>query len=190
MKIGFVAKLRILGWVAVERRGRVWRACSASRSCSGEGDVQELVARLIVLETVGNYPQGKGLHPGDGVVLDDALDATRRGVGLQRLAKPLGIELGHDLAAIREQGELTHALQNRRGETPADLGHLVRRVPGNYVQKVVFRGLGELDAESFAHQSRPTRRFTSSSDDTRPASMSARPATTARMKSRSSCAAS
>ena len=36
------------------------------------------MARLIVLETVGNYPQGKGLHPGDGVVLGDAISEYTR----------------------------------------------------------------------------------------------------------------
>lgn len=38
------------------------RAYSAGHSGSGEGDVQKLAARLIVLEAISDDPKGEGRH--------------------------------------------------------------------------------------------------------------------------------
>lgn len=41
----------------------------ASRSCGGEGDVQEFAAGLVVLETIGDHAQRERLHVRDRLVL-------------------------------------------------------------------------------------------------------------------------
>jgi len=40
----------------------------ASRSCRGEGDVQEIAARLVSFETIGDHPQGECLDVRDGFI--------------------------------------------------------------------------------------------------------------------------
>src|SRR5660397_90542 len=129
-------------------------------------------------------PHADDRHHGVVTAIDDPIR------GHLEFAKPGRIELGDNPTAIREQCELTDALQDGPDQTLAHLPRMLRRVPCDYVQQVVFRGLRELHAEPLGHQSRSKRRLTSSSDPTRSASMSARPATTARIKSRSCCRAS
>jgi len=61
------------------------------------------VARLIVLETVGNYPQGKGLHPGDGVVLGDAMGKYTRALDDLSNPAPVGLELELNCEDLRHR---------------------------------------------------------------------------------------
>lgn len=105
-------------------------------------------------------------------------------------AKPRRVELRDELAAVREHRELVHSLNNGRDQALPDVRRVLGCVPRQDLQQVVRCRLGELDGEPRGHQARPKRRFTSAIGTTRPASMSASPATTARMNSRSSCAAS
>ncbi len=125
-------------------------------------------------------------HDRDSVCIPSVDDAE--GWMLQ-LAQRWRVELRDNLAALRERAQLTHAITNLCDEPHTDCRYTLGCVPLEDISQVIARRLGDFDS-SPRHGSSPSERMASSSDMTRPASISESPTTTARMKSRSSCAAS
>ena len=79
------------------QRARATRVCWASRSCSGQGEIEVLAPSLVMFELVGYHPQRQRLHLGDRLLL-------RRPIGqhtghLHDLGDPATVDLLLELDA-------------------------------------------------------------------------------------------
>lgn len=100
------------------------------------------------------------------------------------------IEFRHYPSHIRMVGERLDALEHLLHQPCPEIGHPLLRVPSLYLLEITERGFGKADSHrgGGCYYLRPSRALASARDTSRPASRSASPATTARMKSRSSSA--
>ena len=115
-------------------------------------------------------------------------DAKRRP---DQLAQKGLVELRDDPAHVGMIGQRLDARDDFAEQALADIGYTLFGVPGPYRFQIGECGFGEPDGNLRAcGYFKPSRALASARDSSRPASRSARPATTARMNARSSSAAS
>jgi hypothetical protein len=111
---------------------------------------------------------------------------------MDKLANVRLIELRDDPAHIRMITQRFHTRENLAQQPNADIGHPLFSVPALNRFEISDGRLGESNDEPghvcLEGYFKPRRAFASTRDRSRPASTSARPATTARMNARSSSA--